>query len=563
MALFNLLSKYSNSVGEIPHDVYPRPMMKRDSYFTLNGKWEFGVGEKENYDKEILVPFPPESLLSGIGEVFGENLTRFYRKKFTLPENFNRGRVLLHFGAVDQIAKVYLNGKHVASHTGGYIPFSIDITDFLQEENLLCVHVNDYLSNFILPYGKQCAKRGGMWYTPISGIWQSVWIESVPNEYIESIKTTTQGARVKIKVQGVQEGVITLLSSQREIPFENGEVEFEVDSPIFWTPDNPHLYQFTVKTKEDEVLSYFALRDISVKRVNGVMRICLNDKPIFMNGLLDQGYWSDGIFLPASPLAYTEEIKKVKALGFNVLRKHIKIEPQIFYSECDRLGIIVWQDMINNGKYKFLRDTVFPTVGFLKKNDKRKHKNKEQREAFISTMKETVNLLYNHPSVCYWTIFNEGWGQFDSQKAYETLKELDTTRIIDTTSGWFKCGDSDVLSRHIYFRKIKIKPDKKPVVLSEFGGATLKIEGHIFNPDNAYGYSKCNSREEFVQKFRDLYLGQILPAVKRGLCASIFTQVSDVEDEINGLFTYDRKVDKIYPNEFIDVSQKLQEEIQK
>lgn len=565
MALCKLLSSEGISLPSVPHDVYPRPMLKRDSYLSLNGEWDFGAGESEIYDKKILVPFPPESILSQVDEVYPENYTRFYRRCFTLPENFNKGRVLLHFGAVDQICDVFINGAKVISHVGGYIPFEVDITHFLQEKNELKVKVMDNLSSFTLPYGKQCAKRGGMWYTPISGIWQSVWLESVPLNYVKSLTVKTSDNNVKITAEGVKFGAITIQTPHGEIQvsLSDGVAEFRIENPKKWSPENPYLYYYALKSGEDEVSSYFALRDISVKELNGIKRICLNGNPYFMHGLLDQGYWSDGLFLPATPDMYGEEIKKLKALGFNTLRKHIKIEPQIFYSECDRLGMIVWQDMINNGEYKFFRDTALPTIGFLTKNDKNSHKNKEQREAFLSTMKETVRLLNNHPSVLYWTIFNEGWGQFDSQSAYEHLKSLDDTRIIDTTSGWFKCGNSDVDSKHIYFRKIKIKPSDKPIVISEFGGYALKTDNHVFNPDKAYGYAKCDSRKDFIQKIRSLYLEQVLPSIKEGVCGAIYTQVSDVEDEINGLFTYDRKVDKLLPEEFKDVSDMLYDEIKK
>lgn len=565
MPLCKLVSEKGQRLPEIPHDVYPRPMMKRGSYLSLNGEWDFGVGQNEIYDKKILLPFPPESTLSGIDNIYSEKDIRFYRRYFSLPMGFNKGKVILHFGAVDQICEVFINGEKVTSHIGGYIPFSADITQFLQEKNELKVKVWDNLSSFVLPYGKQCAKRGGMWYTPVSGIWQSVWIESVPAQFVKSLTVKTSENNVKITADGVNCGIISVNTpyGKHEYSLTNGVCEFKVENPRKWFPEDPYLYYFTLKSGEDEVSSYFALRDISIKDINGTKRICLNEQPYFLHGLLDQGYWSDGLFLPASPDMYAEEIKKLKALGFNTLRKHIKIEPQIFYYECDRLGMIVCQDMINNGEYKFFRDTVLPTVGFLSKNDKKSHENKKQRDAFLSTMKETVNLLNNHPSILYWTIFNEGWGQFDSQSAYKLLKSLDDTRIIDATSGWFKCGDSDVESEHIYFRKIKVNPSDKPIVISEFGGYALKTDQHVFNPDKAYGYAKCKSREDFVQKIRALYLEQVIPSIKNGVCGTIYTQVSDVEDEINGLFTYDRKADKLLPEEFKDVSNLLYAEIKK
>ncbi len=563
MKLCKLLSKEAKSLPAIPHSDYPRPALLRDSYLCLNGLWEFGAGKSEFYDREILVPFPPESILSGIDQVFPEDYTLFYKREFTLPKNFNKGKILLHFGAVDQIATVYLNEIKVGQHVGGYTPFCFDITNYLKDKNVLKVVVKDNLSDLILPYGKQSRKRGGMWYTPTSGIWQTVWIESMPCVYIKNIKVDATPEKVSICFEGIKSGTITLDETKQTYPIDNGKAEFCVENPIFWSPENPHLYTFNAKSGDDEIKSYFAIRTLSIQTVNGIKRICLNGRPYFFHGLLDQGYWSDGQFLPATPDMYADEILKMKALGFNVLRKHIKIEPQRFYYECDRLGMIVFQDMVNNGKYKFVRDTVLPTVGFQKRNDKKMHRKSMQRVAFLSAMQETVERLYSHPSICYWTIFNEGWGQFESDKAYRIMKELDQTRIIDTTSGWFRCGDSDVDSKHIYFRKIKIKKSEKPIVLSEFGGATLAVKNHVFNLDNAYGYGKNATREDFARKFRSLYLNEILPAVKNGLCGAIFTQLSDVEDEINGLVTFDRAVQKIFPEEFADLSKMLKEEIEK
>ncbi|MBQ9081218.1 MAG: glycoside hydrolase family 2 [Clostridia bacterium] len=570
---FNKLhTAHAKNISDTPWSEYPRPLLKRDSYFSLNGKWEFAVkdssDEATRFEKRILVPFPPESVLSGIDCVHPEKHVLLYRRTFTLPDGFLKERVLLHFGGVDQVAKVFLNGQPVGSHVGGYIPFSLDITEYLlPKENTVTVEVTDTLSDFLLPYGKQSRNRGGMWYTPVSGIWQSVWLESVPKQYIQSVKAQVKEDEVQVFVEsateGSLEGKVKISTPEGELfaSLTDGVAKIKLQNPVKWSPENPYLYYYTVETQEDKIESYFAVRSLSVKNVNGIERLCLNGEPYFFHGLLDQGYWSDGLFTPASPKMYEEEITKLKELGFNTLRKHIKIEPQLFYYECDRLGMIVWQDMINNGEYRYFRDTVLPTLGFIRKKDKGMHKNKAQREAFLSTMKETVTLLDGHPSVCYWTIFNEGWGQFESQMAYDTLKALDDTRIIDSTSGWFHCGNSDVVSRHIYFSKIKIKPEKKPVVLSEFGGCVYSVDEHVFNPFKPYGYGKCRTREEFVYKIRKLYLSKILPAIKTGLCAAIYTQVSDVEDETNGLFTYDRAVLKILPEEFKDVSDMLMQAI--
>ncbi len=561
-----LTSRQGDALQGIPWNVYPRPMMKRDSFFCLNGKWKFSVkqeGKNADYH-EILVPFSPESALSGVECVYAEESVFTYEKSFTLPEGFDKGRVLLHFGAVDQVARVYLNGEFLTEHVGGYIPFTVELTEYLQDKNELKVEVEDHLSKRILPYGKQSVKRGGMWYTPVSGIWQTVWMESVPKTYIESVNADVVGSLVKISVKGVEKAIVSLQTPTGALTAETKEgiAEFILEEPKLWTPENPYLYHYTVRTEEDKVASYFAARTLSIQESNGIKRTCLNGKPYYFHGLLDQGYFCDGIFSPASPEAYTEEIMRVKALGFNTLRKHIKIEPQIFYAECDRLGMIVWQDMINNGDYKYVRDTVLPTIGFTWKPDKFIHLNKKAREAFLSTMKETVETLKSHPCICLWTIFNEGWGQFESAKAYRMLKEMDPTRFIDSTSGWFQGGESDLDSRHVYFRRVKAKRTKRPLVISEFGGFTYSVKGHIFNSEKEYGYGACETREEFVDKLRKVYVEEIIPAAKGGVCASIYTQVSDVEDEINGLFTYDRRVEKVMPEEFADIGELLQKAIE-
>ena len=565
--LQKLWTTENKTITGIPWDIYPRPLFKRDSFFNLNGEWNLTVTKKANpiYDGKIIVPFAPESALSGVDKVFGEGAIYLYSKTFALPKDFNQGRVLLHFGAVDQIAKVFVNGSLAVEHVGGYTPFSADITDLLKEENLLQVEVVDNLSNNVLPYGKQTLKRGGMWYTPVSGIWQTVWLESVPTERIENFEVTSKYNKVTIKVNGVANAQLIVETPNGNLEFstDDGIFEFTLENASFWSEDSPYLYNFIVKTQTDSVKSYFALRDLTIKEIDGIKRLCVNGKPVFFNGLLDQGYWPDGIFTPATPQLLTQEILKVKALGFNTLRKHIKVEPQIFYAECDRLGVYVWQDMVNNGDYNFMRDTVMPTLNFLNKNDKNLHKDEDTRKAFVDGMLDTVETLKNHPSVVYWTIFNEGWGQFESQKCYELLKSVDSTRFIDTTSGWFRCGDSDVDSRHIYFRKLKIQKGDKPIVISEFGGLTLAVEDHIFNPSKSYGYGKCKTNQEFVEKLRSLYVDQVVPLIKNGLCGAIYTQVSDVEDEINGLFTYDRQVDKITPKDFADIKTLIKNQLNK
>lgn len=541
----------------LPWQEYPRPQMRRESYVNLNGWWDFGVGKEEPaYDRKILVPFCPESLLSGIGQHFEEKL--YYRRRFTLPAGFRKDKVLLHIGAADQIAEVYVNQKRVGRHEGGYEAFTLDITDVLDEENELVICCTDDQGKLSFPYGKQVTpkKRGGMWYTPVSGLWQTVWLESVPGEYIQRMKIENRGYSVKISVEPALEGTVTV-PELGSFPLEKGSVTVTPEHSRLWSPETPYLYEFSVETDCDRVESYFAIRSLEIKRVDGISRLCLNGAPYFFHGLLDQGYWPDGLFTPASPACYEKDILAMKALGFNTLRKHIKVEPEQFYYDCDRLGMVVFQDMVNNGDYNFLRDTALPTVGLQRLDDRYFHRNKACRQRFLSGMAATVNQLYSHPSICYWTIFNEGWGQFDSDRVYEQMKALDDSRFIDTTSGWFRRKKSDVDSRHVYFKPIRLKGDGRPLVLSEFGGYSYKIPGHVFNTEQTYGYGKFEDPKAFADAVERLYLEQVIPAVKTGLCAAIYTQVSDIEDETNGILTYDRKECKLPSETMQAIAEKL------
>ena len=315
----------------------------------------------------------------------------------------------------------------------------------------------------------------GMWYTKTSGIWQTVWLESVPKGYIKDIKITPNLDSVNIKINSeIEEKEISIKTENGIISkvFSGNEIDIKIEKPINWAPENPYLYELSIKCGEDEIQSYFALRTVGIKEINGKSFITLNDKPYYFHGLLDQGYFSDGIYLPATAEGFKKDILTMKSLGFNMLRKHIKVEPEQFYYDCDRLGMVVFQDMVNNGKYSFLRDTALPTVfgGKLNLNDRLLHKDKETRKQFEIGMQRTVKQLYNHPCICYWTIFNEGWGQFCASEMYGKLKALDSSRFIDSASGWFGGVKSDVDSRHIYFRKLNLKCGDKPLVLSEFGG---------------------------------------------------------------------------------------------
>jgi hypothetical protein len=563
--LQDLLTPWGEGLSGDPWQVYPRPQLRRDSYVNLNGTWDFAVSEAvpTAYDRTILVPFCPESALSGIKEHFTEGMGLWYRRKFSLPGEFNRGRVLLHIGAADQKLTCYVNQQKIGSHSGGYHAMTFDITAALREENELVLCVTDDLTDTTQLYGKQTLKRGGMWYTPVSGIWQTVWLESVPETYVKTLRIDNRGYTVTIDTLDPSLSGTVTVRELGTFPLEDGKVTIAPDHPRLWSPEDPYLYEFTLETASDRVESYFAIRSLEIKTVGGTPRLCLNGKPYFFHGLLDQGYWPDGIYTPAAPEAYAWDIQTMKDLGFNTLRKHIKIEPEEFYYQCDKLGMIVFQDMINNGDYSYVRDTVLPTLGWQVSPDKWMHKDPKGREIFLKAMEDTVSQLRSHPSIVYWTIFNEGWGQFDSASAYERMKELDDTRFIDATSGWWRGRSTDVDSRHIYFGQWwQLKKGPKPLVLSECGGLTFPLEGHIFNPDNAYGYKTCKTIEEFQTGLLSLYEQTLLPAIReKGLCCAIYTQVSDVEDEINGLVSYDRRVVKADPAPMKALAKKLQAEM--
>lgn len=530
-------------------EVYPRPQLRRASYQSLCGLWRLTVIRREGQEElgEIQVPFPPESRISRIFRQLAPGEWYRYERTFRLQEPVRDGHILLHFGAVDQYARVFLNGQAVGEHTGGYLPFTLDVTAAVTEgENALTVEVEDPLDTE-LPYGKQCRDRGGMWYTPISGIWQPVWLERVPESYVSSLRLTPGLDHVMVETEGgATEKCLTLRlpEGERQYRYAGDTTVIQIEDPILWTPENPHLYHFTLQAGEDVIESYFALRTVTVESRGRRSYICLNGEPLFLHGLLDQGYYSDGIYLPASPEGYRWDILTMKRLGFNLLRKHIKIEPDLFYYYCDTYGMIVWQDMVNAGAYSFLIDTALPTLGI--KCGVEHRPSPRRRKYFEASARETVECLYNHPCVCCYTIFNEGWGQYEGGRLYRELKALDPSRIWDTASGWFTEEESDVTSEHVYFRRLRLKPQSdRPLVLSEFGGYSCKIPGHAFNLDKTYGYRNFGDLLSFRAGLERLYREEVMAAIAEGLCAAVLTQVSDVEDETNGLVTYDRRVVKV------------------
>lgn len=550
-----LLTKWGEDLNKNnPLPEYPRPQFVRDSYLNLNGVWQVSFSESSvipnDFDYETVVPFSPECPLSGVNRELKKNEYLIYQRSFDIPPDFNKGRIFIHFGAVDQIACVYINKRKVGVHHGGYTPFSFEITDYVSVgENTINVSVRDFCESNQYSRGKQKTKRGGIWYSPQSGIWQTVWIESTPVDYIPSVKITPDFDKQTVSFEYPDDiSPEVLIYDGDELIADTVDKTIYIENMKSWSPESPFLYNAVLKYKKDTVKTYFGMRKFGVgKDENGIWRLMLNNKPYFQNGLLDQGYYPDGYLTPPSNSAMEFDVKTVKECGFNMLRKHIKIEPLLWYHYCDVNGIIVWQDMINGGGNYGLEISVLPFIN-INLDDTNyktfKRTDKAARDLYYKELHEMVDTLYNCPCIAMWVPFNEGWGQFDSAKAYHLLKSLDGTRIVDSASGWHDRGVTDVISKHIYFTPIVVKAGDRPWLLTEFGGLSTKVKGHTFN-NKMFGYKIFNSKQSLTAGYSKLFNKTIIPQIKKGLSATVYTQLTDVEDELNGLLTYDRKVLKI------------------
>ncbi|WP_417127776.1 glycoside hydrolase family 2 protein [Phocaeicola sp.] len=559
---------------------YPRPIMERTEWENLNGLWDYAIIEKGKhspsvFDGKILVPFAVESSLSGVAKTVGAEKELVYRRSFDVPSSWKGKRVLLHFGAVDWKTDVWVNDVKVGSHTGGFTPFSFDITEALQgKNNTLMVKVWDPTDKGYQPRGKQVSRPEGIWYTPVTGIWQTVWMEPVSESYIQDLRITpdidnsllslkalvkdaTSKDLVEVKVFDGQQ----LVAQGKSINGECVQVAMPGNTKL-WSPESPFLYTLKVSLKQggklvDEVSSYAAMRKYSSKRdANGIVRLELNNKPLFQFGPLDQGWWPDGLYTAPTDEALLYDIQKTKDFGFNMIRKHIKVEPARWYTYCDRLGIIVWQDMPSGDRNPEWQNRKYFEGTEMKRSA-------ESEACYRKEWKEIMDVLYSYPCIGTWIPFNEAWGQFKTPEIVEWTKQYDPTRLVNPASGGnhYTCGD--MLDLHNYpAPELYLYDAQRATVLGEYGGIGWVVQGHIWEPDRNWGYIQFNSSKEVTDEYVK-YAEKLYDLIPRGFSAAVYTQTTDVEVEVNGLITYDRKVIKLDEKRVREINRKLCESLNK
>ena len=581
----NLLTRWGKKVQpDNAWQEYPRPQMVRSEWLNLNGLWDYAVTQADQpsvpaFSGKILVPFPLESALSGVKRPLQPDQRLWYHRSVSLPPAWRQRRILLHFGAADWQAEVWVNGQKAGSHQGGYTPFWFDITAWLRDgQNELLVSVWDPTDTHWQPRGKQVLQPKSIWYTAVSGIWQTVWLEPVPDPYIARLKLTPDlgqaALRVEVTLGGSQarQGTLRVEASDAGQVIASAHTDLSqpsltltIPDPQPWSPDSPHLYDLTVAIPGDQVGSYFALRKFSLGQdTQGRMRLCLNNQPLFNYGPLDQGYWPDGLYTPPSDAAMRWDLAFIKTLGCNMLRKHVKVEPARYYYYCDQLGLIVWQDMVSGAKaVGDLPSVSAILLGYNRPDDQDyAYAGREEpasRQNFRTELEEMVEHLYNFPCIGVWVPFNEGWGQFDANEIASWLRQQDPTRLIDHASGWFDQGGGDFKSLHVYFKALpRLKPEKeRAAVISEFGGYSLKLPEHAWDAEAQFGYRKFNSPEALTGSYLRLLHKELQPLVAEGLSAAIYTQTTDVEIEMNGFITYDREALKMDLEKIASVHKEL------
>lgn len=559
---------------------YPRPIMEREEWKNLNGLWDYAIVERgkhlpATFDGQILVPFAAESALSGVGKTVGVEKELVYRRSFDIPSSWKGKKVLLHFGAVDWKTDVWVNGVKVGSHTGGFTPFSFDITEALQgRENTLMVKVWDPTDQGYQPRGKQVSRPEGIWYTPVTGIWQTVWLEPVSESYIQDLRITPDIDHSLLSVQAVVNEATSkdlvevkvfdgrkLVAQGKSINGECVQIEMPEDVKL-WSPDSPFLYTLKVSLEQDgkvkdEVASYAAMRKYSSRRdANGIVRLELNNQPLFQFGPLDQGWWPDGLYTAPTDEALRYDIQKTKDFGFNMIRKHIKVEPARWYTYCDQMGIIVWQDMPSGDRNPEWQNRKYFEGTEMKRSA-------ESEACYRKEWKEIMDALYSYPCIATWIPFNEAWGQFKTPEIVEWTKQYDPTRLVDPASGGnhYTCGD--MLDLHNYpAPELYLYDAQRATVLGEYGGIGWVVQEHIWEPDRNWGYIQFNSSKEVTDEYVK-YAEQLYNLIPRGFSAAVYTQTTDVEVEVNGLMTYDRKVIKVDEKRIKAINRKLCESLSK
>ncbi|MFW9938785.1 MAG: glycoside hydrolase family 2 protein [Candidatus Thorarchaeota archaeon] len=571
------MTKWAKNVDpENPLPKYPRPQLRREKWISLNGLWKYAILPKEekmvkSYDGKILVPYPIESALSGVAKKLRPNQRLWYHRYFNLPSSWKGMRILLHFGAIDWESTIWINNKEIGTHKGGYSPFYFDISNYIEmdKDNDLIISVWDPTDKGTQERGKQVLNPGGIYYSAVSGIWQTVWLEPVPKTFIKYIQITPnideetlslifeadnlhENDFLDIEVRDLN-NIIVSFQQKFEI-----NIQFKIPSPKLWTPETPFLYDLNIKLIRnkmivDKIESYFGMRKIGLgKSKNGIRQIELNNKPLFQYGTLDQGYWPDGLYIAPTDEALRYDIEITKELGFNMIRKHVKVEPARWYYYCDKIGVLVWQDMPNGGKV---------ILDPAKELEESRYSSREEQEKsdYYNELENIIKKLFNSPSIVVWVPFNEGWGQFDTEFVVEKIKKLDFTRLIDNASGWFDQGVGDIYDCHHYPRPkmpdLKRVGDRAPVI-GEFGGLGLEVYNHMWNIKSKFVYRNYDDPKKMLAKYGQL-VSTLRKLIEKGLTAAIYTQITDVEGEVNGLLTYDRKVIKMDKNQLRELNLSL------